>query len=228
MKRIFYVFPLLFLLAACSPEEVEFTIKDKFITDVVINAEGFPTTEDATDRGYRNLIDPSYKVFIEFSRGGFYVFNPKSYLTGGITKIATGQYQYVLDVPTHVLPGVYTIKWTATVGSEDVVDLSKYPKINPTYISIVSDIDNEGSSIEVMQINSVPSGNHSGIGHNTSQVDINQLIPISTKCDYEITFLVKLEDLDNLFTVGVNTYDTNGNLLSPIGTSRVFSLRSTS
>jgi len=70
MKRIFYVFPLLFLLAACSPEEVEFTIKDKFITDVVINAEGFPTTEDATDRGYRNLIDPSYKVFIEFSRRG--------------------------------------------------------------------------------------------------------------------------------------------------------------
>lgn len=71
MKRIFYVFPFLLLLAACSGREnVEMMIKDKFITDITMSSEGFPITFDATDNGYRTLVDPSYKVFIEFNFRG--------------------------------------------------------------------------------------------------------------------------------------------------------------
>lgn len=69
MKRIFYVFPFLLLLTACG-ENVEFIIKDKFITDIAMSSEGFPTVANVTDEGYRNLIDPSYKVFIEFDFQG--------------------------------------------------------------------------------------------------------------------------------------------------------------
>lgn len=69
MKKILYVFPFLFLLAACG-ENIEFMIKDKFITDIAMSSEGFPIATDATDTGYRNLIDPSYKVFIEFDFQG--------------------------------------------------------------------------------------------------------------------------------------------------------------
>lgn len=67
MKKILYVFPFLLLLTACGQQNVEFMIKDKFITDIVMSSEGFVATEDATDKGYRSLVDPSYKVFIEFS-----------------------------------------------------------------------------------------------------------------------------------------------------------------
>ena len=67
MKRIFYVFPFLLLLAACGQQNVEFTIKDKFITDIVMSNEGFSVAANVADEGYRNLVDPSYKIFIEFS-----------------------------------------------------------------------------------------------------------------------------------------------------------------
>lgn len=71
MRKIFYVFPFLLLLAACGGREnVEMTIKDKFITDITMGSEGFPITFDATDKGYRTLVDPSYKVFIEFDFRG--------------------------------------------------------------------------------------------------------------------------------------------------------------
>lgn len=70
MKRIFYIFPFLLLLTACSAENVEFTIKDKFITDIAMSSEGFSIATDATDKGYRKLVDPSYKIFIEFGFQG--------------------------------------------------------------------------------------------------------------------------------------------------------------
>lgn len=70
MKRIFYVFPFLFLLVACGSQDVEFTIKDKFITDTVISDEGLVIASNVTNKGYRDLIDPSYKVFIEFDFQG--------------------------------------------------------------------------------------------------------------------------------------------------------------
>lgn len=70
MKRIFYVLPFLFLLAACDKQNVDMLVKDKFITDITMSSEGIPITSDATDKGYRNLVDPSYKVFIEFDYRG--------------------------------------------------------------------------------------------------------------------------------------------------------------
>lgn len=71
MRKIFYVFSFLLLLAACGAREnVEITIKDKFITDITMGSDGFPITFDATDKGYRTLVDPSYKVFIEFDFRG--------------------------------------------------------------------------------------------------------------------------------------------------------------
>ena len=70
MKRIFYVFPFLFLLAACDKADIEITIKDKFVTDITMSSEGILITSDATDKGYRTLVDPSYKVFVEFDYRG--------------------------------------------------------------------------------------------------------------------------------------------------------------
>lgn len=70
MRKIFYVFPFLLLLAACGGENVEMMIKDKFITDIIMSSEGILITSDATDKVYRNLVDPSYKVFIEFDYRG--------------------------------------------------------------------------------------------------------------------------------------------------------------
>jgi len=70
MRKIFYIFPFLFLLTACGQVNVDMLIKDKFITDITMSSEGIPITSDATDKGYRNLVDPSYKVFIEFDFRG--------------------------------------------------------------------------------------------------------------------------------------------------------------
>lgn len=71
MRKIFYVFPFLFLLAACGGREtVEFTIKDKFIIDVVMIVDGTSMVFKITDEEYSDLIDPSYKVFIEFDFRG--------------------------------------------------------------------------------------------------------------------------------------------------------------
>ena len=71
MKKIFYIFPFLLLLAACGGREnIEFTIKDKFITDITMSSEGLSIVSDAIDKGYRKLVDPSHKVFIEFDFRG--------------------------------------------------------------------------------------------------------------------------------------------------------------
>ena len=69
MRKIFYVFPFLLLLTACG-DNVEFTIKDKFITDIVMNNEGLIIASNVTDKGYRELVDPSYKIFIDFDFQG--------------------------------------------------------------------------------------------------------------------------------------------------------------
>lgn len=108
-------------------------------------------------------------------------------------------------------------------GTEDVVDLANYPLLNSTYVSIVSDTDNNGDAIEVMQIALVPIGETAGIGHTDTVVATSELISVSPKCDYEITFWVKMTDQDNLLSLGVNTYDINGNLLGPVGTIEAFS-----
>ncbi len=49
---------------------VEFISKDKFITDLTMSSEGFLIATEATGKGYKNLVDPSYKVFIEFGFRG--------------------------------------------------------------------------------------------------------------------------------------------------------------
>ena len=107
---------------------------------------------------------------------------------------------------------------------ESVLDLGSYSIMDTDGdISIVSDIDNNGDDIEVMQITSVTAGNIAGIGSSEEQVSKDDLFKVSTDCDYEITFWAKLEDNSGHLTFGVNTYDVEGNLIQPFGTITAFS-----
>jgi len=90
--------------------------------------------------------------------------------------------------------------------TEDVVDLAKYPLTSPGNISIVTD-----SAKKVMQINAIPAGQVGGIQYDSN---FSKLIKVDKKWDYEITFQVKQEDLDDLLTFGIVGYDINGNVVT--------------
>lgn len=122
---------------------------------------------------------------------------------------------WVVDQASPLYKGNYFDK-KLTKGFEDgesAEDLANYPILNTGSISIVSDVSNKGSNISVIEIDSIPPGTVTGIGHNTTQVNTSELIKVSPYCEYEITFWCKMEDLDNLLTFGVNGYDENGNLI---------------
>lgn len=106
---------------------------------------------------------------------------------------------------------------------EDVVSLANYPIKNPTYVSIeVDDVVLDGSLVDVMKITNVPAGETAGIGHTASTVDVSELIKVSPKNSYEITFWVEVGAITNPITFGVNAYDKDGNILSPLGTEKTF------
>lgn len=124
------------------------------------------------------------------------------------SKVFNYKMGWVVDQASPLYRGNYR-DWNLTKAyekTEDVVDLNKYPLVSPGNISIATD-----GSIDVMKINSVLAGQKSGIDYDS---DLSKLIKVDAKWDYEITFQVKQEDLDDLLTFGIQGYDLNGNLVA--------------
>lgn len=129
--------------------------------------------------------------------GDFYFYKVFNYKIG-----------WVIDQASPLYRGNYN-DWNLIKAYEDtesVVDLSKYPLTSPGNISIVTD-----GLKDVMRINSVSAGQKSGIDYDS---DTSKLIKVDPKWDYEITFQVKQEDLDQLLTFGIQGYDINGNVVT--------------
>jgi len=83
--------------------------------------------------------------------------------------------------------------------TKEVVDLNKYPLINPSYISIDGDD---------MLIQNVPVGSTSGIyqdGDSTKMLNVNKNL------DYEVSFMCKLGVAGTKVTFGIKGYDESGN-----------------
>jgi len=124
------------------------------------------------------------------------------------SKVFNYKIGWVVDQASPLYRGNYN-DWNLTKAyekTENVVDLTKYPLTSPGNISIVTD-----GSFDVMKVNSVSAGQKSGIEYDS---DSAKLIKVDPKWDYEITFQVKQEDLDNLLTFGVQGYDINGNVVT--------------
>ena len=83
--------------------------------------------------------------------------------------------------------------------TEEVVDLSKYPLKNSAYIYI------EENAIKV---SSVPAGATAGISY---EDDSTKKIVVSYNLDYEISFMIKTDSLDNNLKFGIKGYDSNQN-----------------
>jgi len=85
--------------------------------------------------------------------------------------------------------------------TEEVVDLTKYPLLEDTYISIEND---------KMKLDTVPAATECGIGG----IDTTKAITISPLVDYEISFRVNQDSqIDNL-NFGCKAYDVNDNQVS--------------
>lgn len=89
----------------------------------------------------------------------------------------------------------------------DVVDIDKYPLINPTYITL-EQVQALGNSYGSICIRDIPGGEASGIQQTSSSPNYWN---IDKYTDYEVSFFVIRKDSDaaNL-KFGVNAYDVNG------------------
>jgi hypothetical protein len=88
--------------------------------------------------------------------------------------------------------------------TEEVLDLTKYPLVEDTYISINGDY---------MQITGVPAATTSGIADN----GVSKRIVIDPNLDYEISFYVKRTGAAlNNFSFGVQCFDVDGNSINMI------------
>lgn len=70
-KKALLLIPVLLLLAAC--QETTITIKDKFILDIVQDATGefnYAYTFRETLKDYKSLIEPKYRIFVEYTYMG--------------------------------------------------------------------------------------------------------------------------------------------------------------
>jgi hypothetical protein len=85
--------------------------------------------------------------------------------------------------------------------TSEVVDLLKYPLKNSGNISIVSD---------EMKISSVTAGEYSGV----SSDDTTKKIKIHPSVDYEISFRVRKDYLEDDVSFGVTTYNESGSTIS--------------
>lgn len=102
------------------------------------------------------------------------------------------------------LTGRYDLN-SAWEDSEDVVDLSKYPLINPSYVSIESYRGKRCLSIE-----DVPFGQSAGISGTTDEKGI----VVDSRLNFEITFYVAQDiTLENI-TFGCRAFDANGSEVS--------------
>lgn len=83
--------------------------------------------------------------------------------------------------------------------TEEVVDLDKYPLKNLSYIYVE---DN------ALKISSVLAGNSAGISYIE---DETKKIVVSPNLDYEISFMIKTDALDNDLIFAIKGYDSSGN-----------------
>lgn len=86
--------------------------------------------------------------------------------------------------------------------TKEVVDLSKYPLHNSSYVSIVGND---------MNISNVPNTQYAGIDFDS---DNTKKIVVNKNLDYEISFFCKLTSSNTPITFGVRSYDANGNELT--------------
>ena len=96
--------------------------------------------------------------------------------------------------------------------TKNVEDLSKYPLINPTGVTIISDQDNDGNPIKAMTF----TGN-TLVGIGMEEGNESKLMVISENMFYQISFKLKVSSVDNqILKFGVNIYDENMNPLDCI------------
>lgn len=81
--------------------------------------------------------------------------------------------------------------------SSVVADLSKYPLVEPSYVSIVSD---------KISISGVPGGTFSGIGYDTWEKALN----VDSEMDYEVSFRVSQSVAEGCLTFGCRAFDKAG------------------
>ena len=87
--------------------------------------------------------------------------------------------------------------------TKDIIDLSKYPLVNPTFVSNSTD-----AGRETLRISGVLNG-QSGIGYDG--ILLEKEILISPDIDYQILFDVNMKNLGNYLTFKVNAFDKEGN-----------------
>ena len=97
--------------------------------------------------------------------------------------------------------------------SEDVIDLSKYPLLEPSMITNLIDGDRF-----VMKINSLLSGpSPAGIGY--LGLELDKMFKVDPNLTYQLTFQVKVDTPKTgpILTAGFTTFDENGNDIIPTG-----------
>lgn len=90
-------------------------------------------------------------------------------------------------------------------ASKDFINLLNWGILNPSAVSIVTDVDKD-----VLKITGVANGASSGISYDLDQ---NKLIKISPIWGYEISFYVKQEDLGTYIDFGVDIFNSSKALI---------------
>jgi hypothetical protein len=112
---------------------------------------------------------------------------------------------WVIDEYSPLWQGVshqYQLNKMYEIG-DDVIDLTKYPLINPSYCSIGTD-----GSKQVLVINNVPDLEKAGIG---DILDEDKRIIVDSSLDYELSFMIRSDDFLNAkFSVRVHGFDSLG------------------
>ena len=165
-------------------------------------------------------------------RGTLLITKPKGTLINGNEKGVDGEllrlicYRIICDEFLFSISEFDTIGWVVNRWSplwqgishqqqlnkiyeklENPSDLSKYPLISQSNVSLVDDLD-VGN---VIRIDSVPSGNISGIGVALGAFDEDFAINVDSGLTYELSFLVKVSgDNNSPLTIKIHTYNQNG------------------
>ena len=106
------------------------------------------------------------------------------------------------------------------------VDLAEYPLVESSFISVISDVDNEGNAISAISVVATGSGIKSGIGLDAAGASISTAnaplgIVYDPCMDYEVTFMVKKVSGKVYVDFSFFSYTENGvgplNMLSASG-----------
>jgi len=91
-----------------------------------------------------------------------------------------------------------------------VEDLANYYLVNDSFITKISDTDNNGNAIDVINIDSANA--ISGIQQNGA--DDSFKMTIDPNLNYEISFFVKMAELGSILSFGVDAWDCDGNKIT--------------